>query len=55
MIVRQKNAAVHSPSYCILLPQRTFRDKKGDDVIYFSQRYWLLEFNFTPLLVFARH
>ena len=41
MIVRQKNAAVHSPSYCILLPQRTFRDKK-------RRRCYLF---FTTLLV----
>ena len=41
MIVRQKNAALHSPSYCILLPQRTFRDEK-------RRRYYLF---FTMLLV----
>ena len=41
MIVRQKNVAVHSPSYCILLPQRTFRDKK-------RRRCYLF---FTTLLV----
>ena len=36
-------------------PKELLEIKKGDDVIYFSQRYWLLEFNFTPLLVFVRH
>ena len=79
MILCQKDATVHSPSYCILLPERAFRDKKSDDIIYFfaagdvsretslaakaarrngcfrRPRYWLLEFNFTPLQVFVRH
>ena len=36
-------------------PKELLEIKKGDDIIYFSQRYWLLEFNFTPLLVFVRH
>ena len=40
-------STVHSPSYCILLPQRAFRDKYGGDIIYFSQRHELLNFNFT--------
>ena len=35
MILCQKDATVHSPSYCILLPERAFRDKKSDDIIYF--------------------
>ena len=35
MILCLKDATVHSPSYCILLPERAFRDKKSDDIIYF--------------------
>ena len=35
MILCQKDATVHSPSYCILLTERAFRDKKSDDIIYF--------------------
>ena len=39
MILCQKDATVHSPSYCILLPERAFRDKKKRRYYLFFRRW----------------
>ena len=54
MIVRQKDARVHSPSCCILPPERAFRDKKAT-ILFIFHNVMSYSSSILPSRVFVGH